>query len=118
MQYLRAEEPSLSGEDCDEDLVHLRNLAEELGEAEVGVLGHCVEFLLIAEGDDGDSAAHLEGNDLLGIEARHGGCYFCVVEEWRCVVRYFLLLKVVQLVVQEMGEGVLDVRSGCQVTQE
>lgn len=77
--YLRAEEPALSGEDCDEDLVHLGYLTEELGEAEVGVLGHGVEFLLIAEGDDGDSAAHLEGDDLLGVKARHDGSYFRVV---------------------------------------
>jgi hypothetical protein len=53
-------------------------LTEELGEAEVSVLGHGVEFLLVAQGDDSNSAAYLEGNDLLGIESGHGG------DVWRC----------------------------------
>jgi hypothetical protein len=57
-----------------------------LGQAEVEVLGHGVEFLFVAQGDDGDSAAYLEGNGLLGTEARHGEDVFLVVggSRWRC----------------------------------
>ena len=75
--YLRAEEAAFGCEDCHEDLVHLGHLAHELRQAEVQFLGHGIELLLVAESDDGDLAANLEGHGGFWVDGGHCGCECC-----------------------------------------
>ena len=63
---LRAEEPAFRGQDCDEDAVVFGDLAEQLGDAEVVVLGHGIELLLKVECNDGSVAASFVEDCLLG----------------------------------------------------
>lgn len=75
MGLLRAEESPFAREDCDEDVVSLRHFTHELRQAEVEVLGHGIEFLLVAESDDGDFAADLKGHCGFWVHAGHDGCW-------------------------------------------
>jgi len=72
-RYLRAEEATLACEDRNKHIIAFGDLAHELGQAEVAVLGHGIELLLQVEGDDGHPAAVLNGHRRLWVSARHGG---------------------------------------------
>lgn len=70
--YVRAEVSPLAGDDGDDDIVHLGDLVEQLGDAEVTGHVHGVELLLGVQGDDGDFAALLHQDCRLRVEVGHG----------------------------------------------
>ena len=68
---LRREVSSFSCEEGDVDVIACGNLAHEVRETEVEVLGQGIEFLGEVESDDGDLAAGLEG--YLVVRCGHAG---------------------------------------------
>ena len=60
VKNLRGEKAPLGREKGDEDLVVRGNLAQDLGELVVLALVHGVELLLVADGDNGDTAGVLD----------------------------------------------------------
>lgn len=68
MRDPRAEEAAFAGHDGDHDIVHVRDLQEQLGDAEVVVLCEGVELLLTVDGDDCDPAILGGGEEDLAVE--------------------------------------------------
>ncbi len=70
--YLRREEAAFGGDYGDEDAIVGGDLAHELGDAEVVVLGHGIELLGEVQSDDGDLATGLvEDRFLRSCDAGH-----------------------------------------------
>ena len=78
----RAEESAFACDDCDDHVVHLRDIIEKFSDAEVVVLRQGIELLLAVDGDDCGPAIVGSGELDLLVELSFCDHVECSVYDW------------------------------------